>query len=120
MVRTSNTDKASALNNEANAFNTKSVPKVKALANLKSFEGRKQERKLSSKLRQKNTKNYKFEHQNRASAESAGNYTKVIIEDAKKLNQFVETAPRRVEIDGEKWEKHAGTATMLTAQLKRR
>lgn len=39
--------------------------------------------------------------------------------DRQKLNTFMETAPRPVEVDGEKWENTLALLTMLTAQLKK-
>lgn len=39
--------------------------------------------------------------------------------DRQKLNTFMETTPRPVEVDGEKWENTLALLTMLTAQLKK-
>ncbi|HHR5902479.1 TPA: type III secretion system translocon subunit SctE [Providencia alcalifaciens] len=39
--------------------------------------------------------------------------------DRKKLNQFIDSAPRSTEIEGEKWENTLSILTMLTAQLKK-
>lgn len=35
------------------------------------------------------------------------------------INQFIETAPRSAEVDGDKWENSLALLTMLTAQLKK-
>lgn len=51
--------------------------------------------------------------------ELAGKYAQDADKDAKKLNQFVDATPRRVDIDGEKWESTLALLTMLTAQLKK-
>ncbi|EMT6576389.1 type III secretion system translocon subunit SctE [Providencia rettgeri] len=40
-------------------------------------------------------------------------------EDRKQLNSLVDTAPCRVDIDGEKWENSLALLTMLTASLKK-
>lgn len=39
--------------------------------------------------------------------------------ERQKLNQFIETAPRPTEIDGDKWENTLALLTMLTATLKK-
>lgn len=115
---TSNTDKASALNNEANALIQERAESKERLANLKSLKGGNQE-KIKQQIKAENTKITNLGTKIDNLLESAGNYAKSAGEDAKKLNQFVETAPRRVEIDGEKWENTLALLTMLTAQLKK-
>ncbi|GAB1439380.1 type III secretion system translocon subunit SctE [Providencia sp.] len=44
---------------------------------------------------------------------------KVAKADGDNLNSFIESAPRRTEVDGEKWENTLAILTMLTAQLKK-
>ncbi|MGG4609576.1 type III secretion system translocon subunit SctE [Providencia sp. Me31A] len=44
---------------------------------------------------------------------------KVAKADSDNLNSFIEAAPRRTEVDGEKWENTLAILTMLTAQLKK-
>lgn len=44
---------------------------------------------------------------------------KIADNDRQKLNTFMETAPRPVEVDGEKWENTLALLTILTAQLKK-
>ncbi|WP_230083577.1 MULTISPECIES: type III secretion system translocon subunit SctE [Providencia] len=39
--------------------------------------------------------------------------------ERQKLNQFIETAPRPTEVDGDKWENTIALLTMLTATLKK-
>lgn len=39
--------------------------------------------------------------------------------DGDNLNTFIESAPRRTDVDGEKWENTLALLTMLTAQLKK-
>ncbi|MEQ5318236.1 type III secretion system translocon subunit SctE [Providencia vermicola] len=45
--------------------------------------------------------------------------TKVSEDNRNKLTQFIETTPRNVELDGEKWENTLALLTLLTAQLKK-
>lgn len=44
---------------------------------------------------------------------------KISDDASQKLNVFMETVPRSVEVDGEKWENTLSLLTMLTAQLKK-
>ncbi|HGN1706424.1 TPA: type III secretion system translocon subunit SctE [Providencia rettgeri] len=44
---------------------------------------------------------------------------KVAKADSDNLNSFIDSAPRRTDIDGEKWENTLALLTMLTAQLKK-
>ncbi|EMN0830159.1 type III secretion system translocon subunit SctE [Providencia alcalifaciens] len=54
-----------------------------------------------------------------ATAESVTKQAEIAQEDSHKLNQFFENAPRRPDIDGDKWENTLALLTMLTAQLKK-
>lgn len=45
--------------------------------------------------------------------------TKICEDNRNKLTQFIETTPRNVELDGEKWENTLALLTLLTAQLKK-
>lgn len=45
--------------------------------------------------------------------------TKVCEDNRNKLTQFIETTPRNVELDGDKWENTLALLTLLTAQLKK-
>ncbi|WP_272676698.1 type III secretion system translocon subunit SctE [Providencia huaxiensis] len=113
-----NTNKASELNNEVNALKQERVESKERLASLQSQQGGNQE-EISLQIKAENTKITSLGTKIDNLLELAGNYAKDANEDAKKLNQFVETAPRRVEVDGEKWENTLALLTMLTAQLKK-
>ncbi|HEM6890908.1 TPA: type III secretion system translocon subunit SctE [Providencia rettgeri] len=54
-----------------------------------------------------------------ATAEAVTKQAEVAQQDNHKLNQFFENAPRRTDIDGDKWENTLALLTMLTAQLKK-
>lgn len=45
--------------------------------------------------------------------------TKICDDNRNKLTQFIETTPRNVELDGDKWENTLALLTLLTAQLKK-
>lgn len=45
--------------------------------------------------------------------------TKISEDNRNKLTQFIETSPRNVELDGDKWENTLALLTLLTAQLKK-
>ncbi|MEY0015425.1 type III secretion system translocon subunit SctE [Providencia rettgeri] len=46
-------------------------------------------------------------------------FLKISSNASQKLDAFIETAPRPVEVDGDKWENTLSLLTMLTAQLKK-
>lgn len=52
-------------------------------------------------------------------ADKAADLAQVANDSSKQLDKFIESAPRRVEIDGESWENTLALLTMLTAQLKK-
>ncbi|MEQ4700236.1 type III secretion system translocon subunit SctE [Providencia rettgeri] len=113
-----NTDKANALNNEVNVLKQERAESKERLVNLQSQQGGNQT-EINQQIAAENKKITSLGTKIDDLLESAGNYAKNANEDAKKLSQFVETAPRRIEIDGEKWENTLALLTMLTAQLKK-
>ena len=52
--------------------------------------------------------------------DQASDITAVADADRQKLNQFIDSAPRSLEVEGDKWENTLSLLTMLTAQLKKR
>ncbi|EPG7579319.1 type III secretion system translocon subunit SctE [Providencia huaxiensis] len=112
------TDKTNALNNEASALIQERAESKARLAHLQSQQGGNQE-KIKQQIAAENTKITNLGTKIDDLLELAGNYAKDASEKANKLNQFIDAAPRRVEIDGEKWENALALLTMLTGQLKK-
>ncbi|HHR6393713.1 TPA: type III secretion system translocon subunit SctE [Providencia alcalifaciens] len=51
--------------------------------------------------------------------DQASDITAAADADRQKLNQFIDSAPRSLEVEGDKWENTLSLLTMLTAQLKK-
>ncbi|EOV8089319.1 type III secretion system translocon subunit SctE [Providencia rettgeri] len=115
---TNHTDKANVLNNEASALIQERTESKARLAHLQSQQGGNQE-KIKQQIAAENIKITNLGTKIDDLLELAGNYAKDASEKANKLNQFIDAAPRRVEIDGEKWENALALLTMLTGQLKK-
>ncbi|EOE5321226.1 type III secretion system translocon subunit SctE [Providencia rettgeri] len=113
-----NTNQASAFNNEVNVLKQERAESKARLANLQSQQGGNQE-KIKQQITTEKTKITSLDTRIDDLLELASKYAEDADEDSSKLNQFIDAAPRRVDIDGEKWESTLALLTMLTGQLKK-
>lgn len=113
-----NTNQASAFNNEVNVLKQERAESKARLANLQSQQGGNQA-KIKQQITTEKTKITSLDTRIDDLLELASKYAEDAGEDSSKLNQFIDAAPRRVDIDGEKWESTLALLTMLTGQLKK-
>ncbi|HHE6470577.1 TPA: type III secretion system translocon subunit SctE [Providencia rettgeri] len=110
---------------QADAYKEKAVALIKVrdesenhLRYLQSLQGGDQQ-EIKRQISDEKTKIASLDTKITELSKTAVNYASKANEDRENLNQFIETAPQRVEIDGEKWENTLALLTMLTGQLKK-